>query len=134
MLLSPCMVMRYGLDQLRPKIGEVKRVMLSGGVLKSKGGYGPQLIADILGTPVVARAGDEEGTAIGAAILAAYMNYIITHEEKLPFDQFLKSTCKGEEILWQPDEERHAGFNQRYQRFLKYLQQLQTERHREDSV
>jgi sugar (pentulose or hexulose) kinase len=127
LLESPCMVMRYGLDQLRPKIGEVKRVLLSGGVLKSKGGYAPQLIADILGVPVAARSGDEEGTAIGAAILATYMVQRLTHQEDLSFDTFVKSTHSGEERVWQPNADRHAGFNRRYQRFLNYLQALQAE-------
>lgn len=127
LLESPCMVMRYGLDQLRPKIGGVKRVQLSGGVLKSKGGYAPQLIADILGVPVAARSGDEEGTAIGAAVLAAYMAACLAEGQSLDFDPFVKSISSGEETVWQPDAGRHAGFNQRYQRFLEKVKRLQAE-------
>ena len=67
LLESPCMTMRYGLEHLRPKIGAVGKVILTGGALKSKDGFAPQMFADILGVPVVGRSGDEEGTAKGAA-------------------------------------------------------------------
>ncbi|MGA0333581.1 MAG: FGGY-family carbohydrate kinase [Kiritimatiellia bacterium] len=125
LLESPCMVMRYGLQQLEPKVGRVRRVLLSGGVLKSKGGYAPQLIADILGVPVVARVGDEEGTAVGAAVLAAYM--VETAAGKAgDFDSFVRSVQTGSETCWEPDPERSRGFSDRYAVFREEILRLQS--------
>jgi sugar (pentulose or hexulose) kinase len=121
LLESPCMVMRYGLDQVEPKIGKVSKVLLTGGVLKSKGGYAPQLIADILGIPVVAREGDEEGTAKGAAVLAAYM----AASDHGSFDDFMKAACVGQETVWQSDMERHQKFMDRYRVFRERIETLQ---------
>lgn len=118
LLESPCMVLRYGLERLEPKVGAVRRVLLTGGVLKSKGGYAPQLIADILGIPVSARVGDEEGTAKGAAILAAYM--VETRGGRAPdFDTFMRTAVSGAETVWQPDPARHHAFDQRYAAFAQ---------------
>ncbi|MDF3130933.1 FGGY-family carbohydrate kinase [Kiritimatiellaeota bacterium B1221] len=124
LLESPCMVMRYGLSKVEPKTGKVKRVMLTGGVLKSKGGYAPQLIADILGIPVATRSGDEEGTAKGAAVLAAYMAFKKAGNTDKSFPEFVKATCVGEETVWTPDPDRHAVFNQRYQIFENHLAEI----------
>ena len=60
LLEGPCMTLRYGIERLRSKLGgDLRRVVLSGGALKSQGGFAPQLFADVLGVPVVARSGDE---------------------------------------------------------------------------
>ncbi len=125
LLESPCMVMQYGLKKIEPKTGKVKRVMLTGGILKSKDGYAPQLIADILGIPVAARSGDEEGTAKGAAVLAAYMVAKNSAAEIKSFAEFVKTTCIGEETVWTPDPDRHAVFAERYRRFEGYLSAMQ---------
>lgn len=126
LLESPCMVMRYGLRQVEPKVGQVHRVLLSGGVLKSKGGYAPQLFADVLGIPVVARVGDEEGTAKGAAVLAAYM---AAQQEgrQVSFDTFVREACVGEEKVWEPDPQRKAAFDDRYATFEAGLKRMQEE-------
>jgi sugar (pentulose or hexulose) kinase len=127
LLESPCMVMKYGLDQVEPKVGKVGKVLLTGGVLKSKGGYAPQLIADILGIPVVAREGDEEGTAIGAAVLAAYM-VAKQNEKDATFDAFVRSVQTGTETLWEPDATRHEGFKARYAAFAGRIAEMQAKK------
>ncbi|WFB36249.1 FGGY-family carbohydrate kinase [Kiritimatiellota bacterium B12222] len=121
LLESPCMIMRYGLDRVEPQVGKVQRVVLSGGILNSKGGYAPQLIADILGIPVLSRKGDQEGTAKGAAVLAAYMVAKSADPGLSDMSAFAKSTCTGAESTWTPDPERHAAFEKRYQEFLSLL-------------
>lgn len=126
LLESPCMVMRYGLRQVEPKVGKVRRVILSGGVLKSKGGYAPQLFADILGVPVVARVGDEEGTAKGAAVLGAFMAEQQEGRE-VAFDTFVREACRGEEKTWEPDAVRKAAFDDRYATFEAGLKRMQEE-------
>lgn len=126
LLESPCMVMRYGLKQVEPKVGKVRRVILSGGVLKSKGGYAPQLFADILGVPVVARVGDEEGTAKGAAVLAAFMA-ARQEGQDVAFDAFVREACGGKEEVWEPDAARKAAFDDRYQRFEAGLRDMQAQ-------
>jgi len=124
LLESPCMTMRYGLDQVEPKVGKVKKVLLTGGVLKSKGGYAPQLIADILGIPVVARKGDEEGTAIGAAVLAAFMVQK-SGGGVLDFDSFVRLAQSGDEIRWEPDPVRSLSFQSRYAKFSARITEIQ---------
>lgn len=122
LLEAPCMTMRYGIEKLKPRIGPLKRVLLSGGALKSKDGYAPQLYANILGVPVAARMGDEEGTAKGAAILAAFM--VTSAPGSLGY--FAKSQCTGEEKVWTPEPAAVAVFTERYQRFEARIQELQS--------
>lgn len=117
LLEGPCMTMRYGIEKLRPKIGDLRRVILTGGALKSKGGYAPQMYADILGVPVVARAGDEEGTAKGAAILAAYMVKKQAGGATGSLAEFAKTQITGKDQTWEPRTKEHAVFNERYQAF-----------------
>jgi sugar (pentulose or hexulose) kinase len=114
LLEGPCLTMRYGLEQLRPKIGELRRVILSGGVLKSKNGFAPQIYADLLGVPVVARTGDEEGTAKGAAILAAYMVQVQSDAAPESLAAFARSQATGEEQVWQPRQQLREVYDRRY--------------------
>jgi sugar (pentulose or hexulose) kinase len=125
LLEAPCMTMRYGIEKLKPRIGRLKRVLLSGGALKSKGGYAPQLYADILGVPVLARMGDEEGTAKGAAILAAFMVKSLAGEATGSLGAFAKSQCTGEEKVWTPDPAAMTVFDDRYLKFESRIQSLQ---------
>lgn len=117
LLESPCMTMRFGLERLRPQIGDVRKVILTGGVLKSKGGFAPQMFADILGVPVVGRTGDEEGTAKGAALLAAYMVRVQSGKPVGTLADFAQEQTTGDEQTWEPDERRKAVYDDRYARF-----------------
>ena len=101
LLEGPCMTMRYGIEQLRHKVGALRRVVLSGGALKSKGGYAAQLYADILGVPVVTRAGDDEGTAKGAAVLAAFMTANTSSLSSFAATQ-ISAEQKKSETVWKP--------------------------------
>jgi sugar (pentulose or hexulose) kinase len=121
LLEGPCMTMRYGIEKLRPKIGNLRRVLLTGGALKSKGGYAPQLYADILGVPVVARLGDEEGTAKGAAILAAYMVKKGAGESADSLPHFAADQTTGKEQTWEPRPEWQTVFDQRFEQFAERI-------------
>ena len=123
---------------LRPKLGNegLRRVVLSGGALKSKGGYAPQLFADILGVPVCARDGDDEGSAKGAAILAAYMCSVQQkaredrpeRERRESLADFAKKHTRAAGVAqreWLPDAERSAAFDVRYARFAKRVRAIQ---------
>ena len=127
LLEGPCMTMRYGMEQLRPKIGALRRVILTGGALKSKGGYAPQLYADILGVPVIARAGDDEGTAKGAAILAAYMaERVRGSAADVTLAQFASSQTSGQEPTeYKPRADHAAVFDARYARFEARVKAMQ---------
>jgi sugar (pentulose or hexulose) kinase len=116
LLESPCMTMRYGLEMLQPKIGGIRKVIVTGGVLKSKDGFAPQMYADILGVPVVGRVGDEEGTAKGAALLAAYMADVQRGGTQ-SLAEFAKSQTTGEQRIWDPDAARSKVYDERYQQF-----------------
>ena len=118
LLESPCLTMRYGLEQLKPKIGAVKRVLVTGGVLKSKGGFAPQMFADILGVPIVGRTGDEEGTAKGAAILAAYMDRVQNGSGQQPsLAEFAQSQSDNDAQVWEPNRALRSVYDQRYDAF-----------------
>ncbi len=125
LLEGPAFTLRYGLEQLRPHTGPVKRVLLTGGALKSKGGFAPQLFADTLGIPVSARAGDEEGTAKGAAVLAGYMAERLAGRDPGSLAAYARSQATGEETHWQPDTSRRGIANQRYARFAKRVERMQ---------
>jgi sugar (pentulose or hexulose) kinase len=127
LLEGPCMTMRYGIEQLRPKIGDLRRVILTGGALKSKGGYAPQMYADILGVPVVARAGDEEGTAKGAAILAAYMAKKQAGEAGDSLAAFARTQIAGEDQAWTPREAERSVFDTRYEAFARLVEAARRE-------
>jgi sugar (pentulose or hexulose) kinase len=124
LLESPCMTMRYGLENLRSKIGAIRKVILTGGVLKSKDGFAPQMFADILGVPVVGRPGDEEGTAKGAALLAAYMVQVQSGNHSQTLAEFARGQTTGHEQVWQPDAQRRSRYDQRYERFAAGVKQL----------
>ncbi len=126
LLESPCLTMRYGLENLRPKIGSIRKVILTGGALKSKGGFAPQMFADILGVPVVGRSGDEEGTAKGAALLAAYMVAVQAGEAPTSLADFAKRQATGDEQTWEPDPQRQPIYDARYERFAAEVQQMKT--------
>jgi sugar (pentulose or hexulose) kinase len=124
LLESPCMTMRYGLENLRPKIGAVRKVILTGGALKSKGGFAPQMFADILGVPIIGRSGDEEGTAKGAALLAAYMALVQSGDRSQSLAEFAKDQTKGAEQIWEPDPHRVQSYDQRYERFAAGVKKM----------
>lgn len=117
LLEAPCMTMRYGLENLRPKIGDVRKVILSGGALKSKNGFAPQMFADILGVPVVGRTGDEEGTAKGAALLAAFMVQVQAGNTSQSLAEFSRDQSTGFQQTWDPDPQNQVIYDQRYERF-----------------
>lgn len=125
LLEAPVLTLRYGLEQLRPHTGPIRRVVLTGGALKSKDGFAPQLYADILGVPVAARAGDEEGTAKGAAILAGFMVQRQAGNAAQTLAQYARSQTPGDEQLWQPNPDLSGLYQQRYDRFAKRLAQWQ---------
>ena len=124
LLEAPCMTMRYGIENLRPKIGDIRRVILSGGALKSKDGFAPQMFADILGVPVVGRTGDEEGTAKGAALLAAYMVQVQSGNHSHSLAEFAKNQSTGSEQTWVPDPGRQRVYTQRYERFATNVAEM----------
>jgi sugar (pentulose or hexulose) kinase len=124
LLEAPCLTMRYGLENLRPKIGAVGKVILSGGALRSKGGFAPQLFADILGVPVVGRSGDEEGTAKGAALLAAFMVQVQAGDRSQSLAEFAQSQSTGAEQVWEPDPQRRQTYDERYQRFATGVENM----------
>jgi len=126
LLESPCMTMRYGLEKLKPEIGEIRKVILAGGVLKSKGGFAPQMYADILGVPVVAREGDEEGTAKGAAILAAYMASQQSGDAPQSLADFANSQITASETIWQPNAKTAESYRKRYEQFAARVRELQS--------
>lgn len=117
LLESPCMTMRYGIETLRPKIGDIRRIILSGGALKSKDGFAPQMFANILGVPVVGRTGGEEGTAKGAAILAAFMVQVQSGNHSQSLAQFAKDQTTSEEQTWDPEPVQQEAYDQRYAQF-----------------
>ncbi|XAL98366.1 FGGY-family carbohydrate kinase [Phycisphaeraceae bacterium D3-23] len=125
LLEAPTLTLRYGLEQLKPHTGPVKRVLLTGGALKSKDGFAPQLYADILGVPVAARAGDEEGTAKGAALLAGYMVQQQAGNTALTLAQYAKSQTTGDELCWRPDPAVRAVYDRRYARFAQRVEAWQ---------
>lgn len=125
LLESPCLTLRYGLEQLRSQIGAIRRVVMTGGALKSKGGFAPQMYADILGVPVEAKAGDEEGTAKGAAILAAYMVRVQAGDRSLGLPAFAKTQVAEASATWQPDAGRRGIYDARYQRFAEGVARMQ---------
>lgn len=122
LLEAPTLTLRYGLEQLRPHTGPIRGVLLTGGALKSKDGFAPQLYADLLGVPVTARAGDEEGTAKGAAILAGYMAERMASDTKLTLADYAKSQTTGEATTWQPNPARREVYDNRYQRFAARIE------------
>lgn len=122
LLEGPTLTLRYGLEQLRPHTGPVKKVILTGGALKSKDGYAPQLYADLLGTPVTARPGDEEGTAKGAAILAGYMVEKQSGNTAQSLADYAKSQTLGEEKAWHPNPDLRNLYDQRYTRFAQRVE------------
>lgn len=126
LLEAPTLTLRYGLEQLRPHTGPIRRVLLTGGALKSKGGYAPQLYADLLGAPVAARAGDEEGTAKGAAILAGYMAERQAGNTGQSLAQYARSQTPGEETIWRPDPALRERYDQRYARFARRVEDWPT--------
>ena len=121
LLESPCMTMRYGVENLKPKIGDVKQVILTGGALKSKGGFAPQMFADILGVPVLGRTGDEEGTAKGAALLAAFMAQKQAANTDQSLSEFCKEQTQGDAHTWDPDTQRAKEYDARYQQFAEFV-------------
>jgi len=125
LLEAPCLTMRYGIEQLRPKIGDLRGVILTGGALKSKGGFAPQLFANILGVPVTGRTGDEEGTAKGAAILGAYMVAKQSGQDPGSLSDFAKSQTVGAATTWQPQAELTDLYDQRYRRFADETKRMQ---------
>lgn len=125
LLEAPCMTMRYGLENLKPKIGSVRRVILTGGALKSKDGFAPQMFADILGVPIVGRTGDEEGTAKGAALLAGYMVQVQSGNTSQTLAEFAKSQTTGEEQVWEPDAQRAKQYDARYEQFAAGVTEMQ---------
>jgi len=125
LLESPCLTLRYGLEQLKPKIGNIKKVLMTGGALKSKDGFAPQMYADILGVPIKAKAGDEEGTAKGAAILAAYMDAVQNQGSTMSLAEFAKTQTSTTTQSWSPDMDRHAVYSQRYERFAQQVKAMQ---------
>ncbi|MEO0588081.1 MAG: FGGY-family carbohydrate kinase, partial [Planctomycetota bacterium] len=114
LLESPCMTLRYGLEQIKAEAGAVRQVALTGGMLKSKGGFAGQLVADVLGVPVEARAGDEEGTAKGAAILAAYMAGRQAGEAVGSLAEFAKGQVAEATHRWEPDGQAARAYDARY--------------------
>ena len=126
LLEAPCMTMRYGLENLKPKIGSVRRVILTGGALKSKGGFAPQMFADILDVPIVGRTGDEEGTAKGAALLAGYMVQVQSGNTSQTLAEFAKDQTTGEEQVWEPNAERAKQYDDRYEQFAAGVKEMQT--------
>lgn len=126
LLESPCLTLRYGLEQLRPEIGDIKKVLMTGGALKSKGGFAPQMYADILGVPIEAKAGDEEGTAKGAAILAAYMAKVQAGDTSQSLAEFAQTQVAEATDAWQPDMAKHAVYTQRYARLAERVAAMQT--------
>ncbi len=125
LLEGPCMIMRYGIEQLRPHIGDLRQVFLTGGSLKSKGGYAPQLYADLLGVPVVGRVGDEEGTAKGAAILAAYMARSLASGKSESLASFAKSQVSSEQQVWEPSSDKQSLYDDRYKYFEEQVKSAQ---------
>jgi sugar (pentulose or hexulose) kinase len=119
LLESPCLTLRYGLEQLRGEVGSIRRVALTGGMLKSKGGFAGQLVADVLGVPVEARAGDEEGTAKGAAILAAYMVAREDGDRSTSLAEFAKTQVGEATQRWTPAPDAVAVYDTRYARFAE---------------
>jgi len=126
LLEAPCLTMRYGLETLRPKIGDVRKVILTGGALKSKGGFAPQLFADVLGVPVTGRTGDEEGTAKGAAILAAYMAHTQAGGEAMPLADFARAQTHDQQQTWNPNPDTRDLHNQRFAHFADEVKKMQT--------
>lgn len=126
LLESPCLIMRYGLEKLLPKIGSIRKVILTGGAVKSKAGFAPQMYADILGVSVVTRMGDEEGTAKGAAVLAAYMAKLQSvGVHSLPLAQFAKQQTTGRERVWEPNPSNAKIYDQRYHQFAQEVGRMQ---------
>ena len=119
LLESPCFTMRYGLEKLKPKIGSIRKVILTGGVLKSKDGFAPQLFADVLGVPVIGRTGDEEGTAKGAALLAAYMVQTQAGNRSQSLSEFANEQTVGEHNTWSPNPDNRIVFDQRFEQFQR---------------
>ena len=118
---SPAMTMRYGIESLKSKIGSITKVILTGGALRSKGGFAPQMFADILGVPVIGRVGDEEGTAKGAALLAAYMVQVQTGNKSQSLSDFCKQQTTGTSQTWEPAATTVAAYDERYQQFAEYV-------------
>ncbi|MEM9252444.1 MAG: FGGY-family carbohydrate kinase [Planctomycetota bacterium] len=127
LLESPCLTMRYGLEQIKADVGSIKRVALTGGMLKSKGGFAGQLTADVLGVPVDAKAGDEEGTAKGAAILAAYMALRQSGETSTSLAEFAKTQVAEATQHWTPDPATAAVYDERYARFAERVAAMQAD-------
>ncbi|MEM6757045.1 MAG: FGGY-family carbohydrate kinase [Planctomycetota bacterium] len=125
LLESPCLTMRYGLEQLKADVGSIKRVALTGGMLKSKGGFAGQMVADVLGVPVDARAGDEEGTAKGAAILAAYMALRQAGDTSTSLADFAKTQVAEATQHWTPDPAAARVYDERYARFARGVAAMQ---------
>lgn len=121
LLEAPCFTLRYGLEKLEAKIGSVRRVLLTGGALKSKDGFAAQLFADSLGVPVSARAGDEEGSGKGAAVLAAYMTARESGNTMGSLSKFAQTQVVGTETVWQPRPENRATSNARFRAFCSTL-------------
>ncbi|MEM6334771.1 MAG: FGGY-family carbohydrate kinase [Planctomycetota bacterium] len=117
LLESPCMTLRYGLERVKAEVGAVRRVALTGGMLKSKGGFAGQMVADVLGVPVEARAGDEEGTAKGAAILAAYMAGREAGEAVGSLAEFGRGQVAEATHRWEPNEKAARVYDARYARY-----------------
>eukprot|EP01079_Euglenida_sp_SAG-EU17-18_P003938 gene3938-4304_t len=118
LLEAPCMTLRYGLSQLAPHTGPVRRVVVAGGGVRSKGGLAMQMYADILGVPVLVRSGDEEGSAKGAAVLAAYMHHRTCGGQK-PLPVFAEGQITQQEHLYHPNQSNRRVYDERYKFFCQ---------------
>jgi sugar (pentulose or hexulose) kinase len=125
LLEGPCMTLRYGLEWLaNQNVDQINEVILSGGVLKSRGQFAAQVYANVLNMPVITREGDTEGTAKGAALLAAYM----TAKQNGYTDSladFVQGQMTSVAHVSEPNTELQAVFDERFGRFSRAVELLQ---------
>lgn len=100
---------RLGLEELRRQGYPLERIIVTGGIVKSKGHFGP-LIANALGIPAACLEAAEEGTAFGGGLLALFCHARKVRKE-LTWEEFLegiRGRQQPETFIPNPDKARAA--------------------------
>lgn len=120
--------LRYGIDLFRRQGIVAREIRLTGGGARSP--LWRQIVADVMGCPVVCL-NVKETAALGGAIQAMWAA-ALAEDPRQKAGSVLGDLCQrfvslDEATRTTPDAERHAQYDQRYQRYLQRLQQTYPE-------
>jgi sugar (pentulose or hexulose) kinase len=118
MLLATIFNLKLGSDVLDAQGYPRHEIVLSGGLVKTPA-LG-QLVADVFRTPVVILAGASEGSAWGAALLAAYRDRRIAGESA-SWEAFLAAHAQAPAHRFTPRAVAAATFDRSYARHRRLV-------------